>query len=651
MTDRFPARLHRLSNGIMPRKEGPALSCFAAPLASRTPQAWIDCISAELSASPAVYDAYRIQNLMERFRAAHVFDPANRLSRLHPALSENHAVTRVLLIDEPATVDLEPRQATRQKQFERMITEARSAHSTAEFWLARTGTQHSGAWLSSGYEDLLSSFSRIDERGSLCASIEYFDHVYTLGAAEGMQALLSRVPLHIFGVPYYAGWGLTHDYAQQPARQSRATLDLLFEITFVRFSRHIDLDARTPASLEALLDTIEAHRKTVLRFADIRCVAGVRFQWWKRPFATPYLSAGGGTLRWIDGAEKLRDGECAAFWGMRSAEGLPAGAPAMRIEDGFLHSIGLGSDHIAPCSQIIDRRGLYFDPTCPSDLTIILNETAFTDTELTRARTLRREIARLGLTKYNLGRRKPAWRAPPGRRVVLVPGQVADDASIRLGTRGITTAEQLLREVRAQRPDAFVVYKPHPDVLSGNRQGLIEAAALADVVEQDSDLISLIEVAEEVHTLSSLSGFEALLRGKAVYTYGLPFYAGWGLTADALAQPWRKRSLSLDMLTAGALLHYPVYWNWSLRLFTTPEVIVQQLAAPAARPLDKIRGNRLRPLLKAFRWSRNGLWHLVWHCGRQLDRVPSRHAPTVTDAHDEIALPGNSTANDNMQHE
>lgn len=427
-----------------------------------------------------------------------------------------------------------------------------------------------------------------------------------------MQALLWGVPLHVFGIPYYAGWGLTHDDAPQPERQSRATLEALFEVVFMRLSRHLAPATQAPGSLEALIDAIEIHRATVLRFADLQYVAGVGFQWWKRPFTTPFLTAGGGTLRWVGDARNLRESECAAFWGARSAEGLRHGTPIVRIEDGFLHSIGLGSDHIAPCSQVIDRRGLYFDPSCPSDLTVILNETDFDEMELARACALRNDISRLGLTKYNLGRSKPAWCTPPGKRVVLVPGQVADDASIRLGTRGITTIEELLRAVRALRPDAFIIYKPHPDVLSGNRRGLMETAALADVTAHDSDLISLIEIADEVHTLSSQSGFEALIRGKEVYTYGLPFYAGWGLTHDALTQPWRERKLTLDMLTAGVLLRYPIYWDWSLQLFTSPEVTVRQLATAATRPLTKIRGNRLRPLLKAIRWSKNNLQHLAW---------------------------------------
>ena len=299
--------------------------------------------------------------------------------------------------------------------------------------------------------------------------------------------------------------------------------------------------------------------------------------------------------------------------GRAQRRGNRADVARVRIEDGFFHSHGLGSDMIAPRSQVIDRRGLYFDASQPSDLSVLLNETEFTHAELQRAAALRATVVELGVTKYNLGRRRPAWAAPAGKRVVLVPGQVADDASIRLGTRAIGTADALLREVRRLRPDAFIVYKPHPDVLSGNRNGLIDARQLADVVDTAADLLSLVDVADEVHTLSSLAGFDALLRGKAVYTYGLPFYAGWGLTHDALAPvPWRHRTLSLDMLCAGVLLRYPLYWDWRTKLFTTPEAVVAQLAPKAARPLEQVRGNRMRPLRKAFRWSRNGIWHAVW---------------------------------------
>lgn len=603
-------------NGIMPRAEGPSLSWFAAAL-SETAQSWIDCISAELQHEPACGTAASLTALIERFRAACVFDPANRAPRVQPDLRASSARQRVLLIDEPATARMQPPKHERVQQFVRMLASARAAHPQAEFWIARSGAHYRGQWLSSACQSWPEPPKRIDWQGSLCASIPCFDYVYTVSAPEGMQALLYGVPLHVFGVPYYAGWGLTHDHVLQPSRRMQATLPALFEATFVRLARHIDPVTQAPGPLDALIAGIEVHRAAVLRFVDVQRVTGVRFQWWKRPLATPFLTAGGGTIRWTNKASEVQEREHAAFWGARSATGLRPGTPVLRIEDGFLHSIGLGSDHVRPYSQIVDRSGVYFDPDCQNDLTVILNEADFSKKEMSRARALRHEIARLGLTKYNLGRRKPAWQIPAGKLVVLVPGQVADDASIRLGTRGITTAEDLLRVVRAQRPDAFIIYKPHPDVLSGNRRGLLETDTVADITEQDSDLISLIELADEVHTLSSLSGFEALIRNKVVYTYGLPFYAGWGLTHDALEQPWRKRKLSLDMLIAGALIRYPIYWDWSLKLFTTPEAIVKQLAIPAARPLIKIRSNRLRPLMKAIRWSSSCLRHLAWQYGRR----------------------------------
>lgn len=606
-----PGTIRAWGNGILPGTCTPALSQFVASSGLKTKEAWIAHLSVALAAISTDGKCANSLALMSRFREACVFDPSTAQTRVHPALLTPQKRPRVLLIDEPIVATFARNVATRRRQFLQMLTAARHAHPDAEFWFARSGAIQVDHWLAEPHPEFRDTSRRIDPSGSLCASIPYADHVYTVSAPEGFHALLCGVTVQVFGTPWYAGWGLTRDHVAQPSRESSAEISSLFEAAFMRLSRHIDPVTHEQGSLDALLAGIEAHRATVRRFSDLDRLAGIGFQLWKRPFAAPYLRAGSGALRWISEAKQLLDGEAAVLWGGRSANDLPATALTVRIEDGFLHSTGLGSDHVAPYSQVIDRRGIYFDATQPSDLTHILNDADFDEADLARAAALRDAISRHGLTKYNLGRHRPTWQAPTGKRVVLVPGQVADDASIRLGTCGIKTAENLLRQVRTQRPDAFVVYKPHPDVLSGNRQGLIEANELADVVETEADLISLIECADEVHTLSSLSGFEALMRGKVVHTYGLPFYAGWGLTNDALLQPWRKRTLSLNELVAGTLLHYPLYWDWKLGLFTTPEAIVRQLAASAGRPLKRIRGDRLRPLKKAWRWCRNGLMHLL----------------------------------------
>jgi capsular polysaccharide export protein len=77
--------------------------------------------------------------------------------------------------------------------------------------------------------------------------------------------------------------------------------------------------------------------------------------------------------------------------------------------------------------------------------------------------------------------------------------------------------------------------------------------------------------------LTSLIGFEALLRGTQVVCWGQPFYAGWGLTQDRHPHARRTRRLALDELVAGALLRYPVYLSRVDGLNCTPEQALDEL--------------------------------------------------------------------------
>jgi len=170
--------------------------------------------------------------------------------------------------------------------------------------------------------------------------------------------------------------------------------------------------------------------------------------------------------------------------------------------------------------------------------------------------------------------------AAAGRPVILVPGQVEDDASIMLGCEDVRTNMDLLLSVRTKRPDAFIVYKPHPDVVGKNRKGVcraIQTGAHCDMIVEEAQIADCLDVADEVHCMTSLVGFEALLRGIEVHVYGKPFYSGWGLTFDRFNISRRTRSLSLDILVAGALIKYPRYVNAQTGQFTIPEQIVLSL--------------------------------------------------------------------------
>ena len=143
---------------------------------------------------------------------------------------------------------------------------------------------------------------------------------------------------------------------------------------------------------------------------------------------------------------------------------------------------------------------------------------------------------------------------PTGRRI-LVPGQVEDDASIRLGTTDVCTNRDMLTAARAANPAAVILYKPHPDVEAGLRDGRIEDARdFADVILSDTSAVAALDA---VWTMTSTIGFEAILRGKEVTCLGTPFYAGWGLT-DYRAMPVDRRTASptLEQFVFAVLIQY-----------------------------------------------------------------------------------------------
>jgi capsular polysaccharide export protein len=268
------------------------------------------------------------------------------------------------------------------------------------------------------------------------------------------------------------------------------------------------------------------------------------------------------------------------------------------MEDGFLRSVGLGAELTRPLSWVVDQRGIYYDATRTSDLEYMLEHECFTPELIARAAALRARVVAAGITKYNVCGQQ--WQRPAGKSfVVLVPGQVESDASLAFGAPNLCKNMALLRAVRETRPDAYLVYKPHPDVIARLRKEGAEdvrATEWCDEVVTDVAMDKLLNAVDEVHVITSLAGFEALLRGKRVVCHGSPFYAGWGLTEDVLLHPRRRRRLTLDELVAAALILYPLY-NGTSGL-VTPEQALDELEVWRMR--DAKRSRPLRGIYRFF---------------------------------------------------
>ena len=465
----------------------------------------------------------------------------------------------------------------------------------------------------------------LTDRRNPIALLEQVDHVYVATSLLGLEALMLEKPVVCFGVPFYAGWGLTDDRAAVPRRRSaRRTLEEVFAAAYLEYTRYVDPETGERCELERVLEHLALQRDMAER--NRGTIYAIGFSVWKQKFIPAFVAS---PYNRVVFRKSTRDAEAHGLardakllvWGGRPKPAVVALArrrsiPLWRTEDGFLRSVGLGSDLVMPSSLVVDSRGIYYDPTVPSDLEHILENDPFSPAELMRAALLRAAIVERGISKYNVGGAVSVRDVPrDGRRVVLVVGQVEDDASIELGCPGIRTNAALLREARRARPDAYVIFKPHPDVVSGNRKGAVdarEAARLADRVVEEASLPECLAVADEVHTLTSLVGFEALLRELPVVVYGQPFYAGWGLTDDRHPHPRRTRRLMLDELVAGTLIRYARYVSPRTRTFTTPESAVrfldeartQQGAARGIRAAWPARGlkkavNLVRGLLDA----------------------------------------------------
>ncbi len=300
------------------------------------------------------------------------------------------------------------------------------------------------------------------------------------------------------------------------------------------------------------------------------------FSFRKRQFLRNFI---GKQVKPLHNTHVLRNTDEIYLWGSTPLpHGIPPATCTYRVEDGFLRSVGLGAGLATPFSWVIDHAGIYYDPTRPSDLETILQQTHFTPELLQRAVRVRHKIVATRLSKYNVGNHP--WHRSTTARTILVPGQVENDASIKTGAVGIVTNMGLLRAVRDANPDAHIVYKPHPDVVSGLRHADDnEAATLANEVVPYTNIADMLDMIDEVHCITSLTGFEALLRDKRVICYGQPFYAGWGLTHD-IAQPLRRtRRLTVDELIAGALILYPQYLHPKTLAPTSVEAVIDGLHA------------------------------------------------------------------------
>lgn len=423
-------------------------------------------------------------------------------------------------------------------------------------------------------------------------------HVYVGTSQLGYEALLCNCKVTTFGQPFYAGWGLTDDRCPVSRRVRTRSIDQLFFAAHMAITQYRNPVNGERWTLRQCLEHVVEQKRQFARNAHAFACVGITP--WKRRYLRRYLRSPDGSVEFLSTLSESTQRVVPLTWGFTHLKTHETGHVA-RVEDGFLRSRGLGSDFVAPSSLVIDRQGMYFDRHAPSELEKLLNHEPCTAEQCHRARNLRQLIVSLGVSKYNVVQDRSSeftssYESASGKALVLIVGQVEDDESIARGCAEVNTNSALCQAVRKNRPDDYLIFKPHPDVESGNRRGVVPDAIIKEYVDEVVGSFSItqaLSACDECHTMTSLTGFEALLREKRVVTYGLPFYAGWGLTQDQLVCKRRTRSRSLDELVYFTLIQYPRYLHVESGEFISAEAQVEHLSRDDTRSAS---------LLGSYRW-------------------------------------------------
>jgi capsular polysaccharide export protein len=558
--------------------------------------------------SPALLE--RAAQVIERLRESGL-SKTNAAPPLDPGALPATSRRRVLVVDQTAGDASIAGGLANTGTFLAMLDAARRDEGGAEIVVRRHPAVAAGLKRGCLPHAVVAGLQVLDQDCRIADVLDRVDAVYTVSSLTGFEALLRGLDVRCFGLPFYAGWGVTRDQLTCPRRTKIHTVKSLFAACYLLYARYVDPLTGHAATAEETIERLVALRRRSDLHAGFTACLG--FAPWKHGAARTLLYSPRGRTEFFArsasalDAARARNGRL-VFWASRETPTLAAeleggGVPLLRMEDGFIRSRGLGSDFHRAASTVLDDEGVYYDATRPSRLETLLEGGAFDEAILGRARALRTRLIQARVSKYNLqsaARTAPDWRSDKFR--LLVTGQVEDDKSILKGCETVRTNLGLLEAARAAHPKALLVFKPHPDVVAGNRAGAVEPGAVArfaDVVAPDIGIEACIAATDGVATMTSLAGFEALLRGKPVWTFGRPFYAGWGVTNDALDFPRRRRRLDIDQLVAGALIAYPMYVHPDLGLPCEIEDIVAWLEQrPGAAPT---RFRYLRAVLESLR--------------------------------------------------
>ena len=247
-------------------------------------------------------------------------------------------------------------------------------------------------------------------------------------------------------------------------------------------------------------------------------------------------------------------------------------------EDGFIRSINnfvnktIPSKYRNSISFTFSNLPHFFEDEITTLEYMLNNEKLKLDNkQIERAKYLIDKIIKNKISKYN---HQPIYKPEIGKNKnkVLVIDQSYGDMSISYGWANEDTFKNMLEVAIKENYNADIIIKTHPDALVKNSERAKCYYSLDDLeryekrenihlMSEEINPISLLEIVDKVYVCTSQLGFEALMMGKEVHVFGMPFYAGYGLTIDYQKCERRTNLRTLEEIFYITYINYSYYVN------------------------------------------------------------------------------------------
>ena len=233
------------------------------------------------------------------------------------------------------------------------------------------------------------------------------------------------------------------------------------------------------------------------------------------------------------------------------------GSQIVLSKDGLISSVAGSGDNCASAfkavhSVVMDTRAYYFDAVRTSSLELMLNDfnLLVMPKQRAEARRLITKVVSNKVSRFNGLPLEMPKIGREGRRKVLVVDQAEGDCEVTQALADEGAFSKMLKRAMEENEDADIIIKVTSDDgvrIKGHYEGIKERDGIYKVTFPINPY-SLLERCDKVYVVSAQIGLEALMAGKEVHVFGMPFYAGWGLTMDERKFERRTNMRTLEEL-------------------------------------------------------------------------------------------------------